>query len=354
VDRSDREQLEKIMLGDITGSDRGLEVEPAGRGVSRRLFLAASGGAVASSVVGTARASDYPTRPVQLVVGWPAGGGADLVARFVAQELSSHLSQPFVVMNRGGAAGLIASYAVSAAKPDGHTLLFTTVAEALLPYITPDLKLDVLKDLTPITMVGYSPYIMAVHPRIPVSTPIELVNWIKQNPNDFRWAVAGIADPGYYATLQFNKMAGINAPLINYTGGLGMATGTIGDQVQGLMLAVASLKPFVMSGQLRALGVGTLKPTDLVADLRPIASYGFPNFEIANWYGIWGPKDMPSQLADQIHDEVEKIMRAPELVERLHTAGVSVKVSKNAAEFAQYFKSQVEFYGVMSRDVAKQ
>jgi tripartite-type tricarboxylate transporter receptor subunit TctC len=345
--------MEKIMLGDATGSDRGFNVEPAGR-LSRRIFLAASGGAVASSVVGAARASDYPNHPVQLIVGWPAGGGVDLVARFVAQELSSHLSQPFVVVNRGGAAGLIASYAVSPAKPDGHTLLFTSGAEALLPYITPDLKLDVLNDLTPITMVGYSPFIMAVNPRIPANTPIELINWIKQNPGDFRWAVAGIADPGYYATLQFNKMAGISAPLINYTGGLGMITGTIADQVQGLMLAVASLKPFVTSGQLRALGVGTLEPTDLIADLQPIASYGFPNFELVNWYGIWAPKDMPSQLVDQIHGEVENIMRAPALVERLRTAGVSAKVSKNAAEFAQYFKSQVEFYGVMSRDVPKQ
>ena len=102
------------------------------------------------------RASDYPTRPVQLVVGWPAGGGADLVARLVAQELSLHLRQPFVVVDRGGAAGLSLRRGFSG-KPDGYTLLFTTVAEALLPYITPDLKLDVLNDLTPITMVGYSP-----------------------------------------------------------------------------------------------------------------------------------------------------------------------------------------------------
>jgi tripartite-type tricarboxylate transporter receptor subunit TctC len=342
------------MPGDTTGSDRAFKVEPAGRGLSRRIFLAASGGAVASSAIGAARASDYPNHRVELIVGWPAGGGADLVARFVAQELSSQLSQLFVVVNRGGAAGLLASYAVSPAKPDGYALLFTTGAEALLPYITPDLKFDVLNDLTPISMVGYSPYIMAVNPRIPVSTPIELINWIKQHPADFRWAEAGIADPGYYATLQFNKMAGISAPLINYTGGLAMITDTIGDQVQGLMLAVASLKPFVMSGQLRALGIGTLEPTDLMADLRPIASYGFPNFELVNWYGIWGPKGMPSQLAEQIHGEVEKIMRAPALVERLRTAGVSAKVSKNPAEFAQYFKSQVEFYGVMTRDVPKQ
>lgn len=339
---------------DTTESDRGFKIEAAGRGLSRRIFLAASGGAVASSFIGAARASDYPNRRVQLTVGWPAGGGADLVARLVAQELSSQLRQPFVVVDRGGAAGLLASQAVSPEKPDGYALLFTTGAEALLPYITPDLKFDVLNDLTPITQVGYSPYIMAVNPRIPVSTPIELVNWVKQNPKDFRWAVAGVADPGYYATLQFDKMAGISAPLINYTGGLAMMTDTISDQVQGLMLAVASLKPFVTSGQLRALGIGTLEPTDLMAGLRPIASYGFSNFELANWYGIWGPKGMPLQLAEQIRGEVEKIMRAPALVEKLRTAGVSVKVSKSAAEFAQYFKSQIEFYGVMTKDVPKQ
>jgi tripartite-type tricarboxylate transporter receptor subunit TctC len=298
-----------------------------------------------------ALADDYPDRTVQLVVTVEPGGTADATARYLAKEMSSQLKQPYVVENKPGGAGIVAAENVSNARPDGYTLLYAADAMAIVPSSMPNLSIDLQQDLTPITLVGVAPFVMVVNPSIPVKNPKELVAYIKQHPGKFRWGVGGIGTAGQFAIARFSQMAGINALQVPYKGSAPATLATLSGEVDGTVALYTTVKALIAAGKLTALGVASPGTSDNLTGLPTIASFGFPGYQALSWFGVWGPKNMSADQAQQIHDQVLAALTAPELQKQFAQAGITVTLSKNPAEFAAYFQSETQKDGAIVRQI---
>jgi tripartite-type tricarboxylate transporter receptor subunit TctC len=290
----------------------------------------------------SALADDYPSRPVRLVTTVEAGGMADATARYLSKQLSAQLKQPYVVENRPGISGIVAVERVSNAKADGYTLLYAADTLAIAPSLLPNLSVDIEKDITPVTLVGGAPFVFVVNPRIPVKTPNELVDYIKQHPGGFRWGIGGLGTPGQMAIERFSKLAGIHALEVPYKGTAPSVTAALSGEVDGTVGLYTAVKPLIDSGKLIALGVASAKPMDSMPGIPTIASFGYPGYEALSWFGIWGAKDMPAELAVQIRNQVAEALKSPELIQEFTRIGLTVTVSNSPSEFAAYFKSELD------------
>ena len=302
-------------------------------------------------LTGAALAEDYPVRQVKLVVPYDAGGGVDLSARYLAQQLSDQLKQSFIVENRPGVSGISGSQYVADAKADGYTLLYAGDAQAIAPFLLPNLTIDMERDLSPIAMVAYSPFLLVANPKIPATNLRDLVAYVKQHPSEFRWGTAGIGSPDHLALERFDKLAGINPDRIPYKGSAPSNVATLSGEVSAKMAPAASLKSYVDSGQLRGLGVTSLQRIEIMPDMPTFAEQGFTGFEASTWYAIWGPKGMPPALAEQIRAEVAKAFATPELRQKINTAGLTISVSKSPAEFGAFFKSELARNGALIKQL---
>jgi tripartite-type tricarboxylate transporter receptor subunit TctC len=301
-----------------------------------------------------AAADDYPARTVQLVVTVEPGGTADATARYLAKQLSDQLKQPYVVENKPGGAGIVAAENVSNARPDGYTLLYAADAMAIVPSSMPDLSINLQQDLTPITLVGVAPFVMVVNPRIPVKNPNELVAYIKQHPGGFRWGVGGIGTAGQFAIARFSQMAGINAMQVPYKGSAPATLATLSGEVDGTVALYTTVKALIAAGKLTALGIASPGAVDNMTGLPTIASFGFPGYKALSWFGIWGPKNMPADLAMQIRNQVASALTTPELKQAFANAGLTVTLSKNPTEFAAYFQTETQKDGEILRQINHQ
>jgi tripartite-type tricarboxylate transporter receptor subunit TctC len=285
--------------------------------------------------------ADYPDRTVRVVVTVQAGGTADATARYLAKQLSAQLKQPYVVENKPGISGIVAVEDVSNAKADGYTLLYAADVLAIAPSSIPNLSINVERDLTPITLVGAAPFVFVVNPRIPVKTPTELVAYIKSHPGGFRWGIGGVGTAGQLAIARFSKLAGINALQVPYKGNAPATLATLSGEVDGSVALYTTVKPLIDSGNLVVLGVASAEPVNGMPGVPTIASFGFPGYEALSWFGVWGPKNMPPELAAQVRNQVANALATPELKNEFARAGFAVTVSDNPAAFAAYFKSEL-------------
>lgn len=289
-------------------------------------------------------AQKYPARAVRLIVNSSPGGGTDVAARFLAEQLSLDFKQNFVVENKPGASGMVGASAVAPLRPDGYTLLFASATIAIAPFLLSDLPVDVTRDLTPITLVAASPTVVAVNARIPASNPKELAAWIKQHPNEFRWGTSGIGTPDHLGIELFDKMAGISPMIVPYNGTGPSVAALLAGDIGGILAVSPSVKGLVDTGQLKNLGVTSAEPVDGLPGVPTIASLGFPGFESTVWFGIFGPANMPPDLAREIQQTIQKGLVAPAFIEKLRTSGLAVRISKDPADFAAYFRSEIKKY----------
>ncbi len=308
--------------------------------ISARALAFCFGGLLLQSV--PAFAEEYPSRAVRVVTTVEPGGMADASARYLAKQLSTTLKQPYVVENRPGISGIAAAERVSNAKPDGYTLLYAADVMAIAPSMLPNLSIDVQKDLTPITLVGVAPFVFVVNPKIPVKTPTELVAYIKQNPGGFRWGIGGLGTAGQLAIERFSNAAGITAPEVPYKGNAPAAVAAMSGEVDGIAALSVAVNPLIDSGKLTGLGVASAEKVDSSPGMPTIASFGFPGYEALTWFAVWGPKDMPPELAMQVRNQVAEAVNAPDLKEEFARTGLMVSVSDSPAAFAAYFKSELE------------
>lgn len=300
----------------------------------------------------SAVAGAYPSRAVRLVVTVEAGGAADATARYLAKELAAQFKQPYVIENRPGVSGLVAVERVASAKPDGYTLLYAADTVAIAPFLVAGRQpVDVESDITPITLVGVAPFIFVVNPRIPVKAPTELVAYIKEHPGGFRWGVGGIGAPGQLAIERFSKLAGISALEVPYKGNGPAAIATLSGEVDGMVALSTSVKPLIDAGKLVGLGVASAEPVDNMPGLPTIASFGFPGYDAFTWFGLWGPKNMPAELAKQIRDQVAEAITAPDLQSEFAATGFMLKISNDPSDFAAYFKSELEKDGTVLKEL---
>src|SRR5207245_3609574 len=266
----------------------------------RREFLhVAAATAAAAVMTPIAKAQPYPSRPVRIIVGFAAGGSADIIARLRAQWLSDRLGQQFVVENRPGAGTNIATQAVAEAVPDGYTLLLVTAANFINATLYDKLNFNFIRDIAPVASLTREPSVVVVHPSVPAKSLAEFIAYTKSNPGKITMASGGNGAPSHVSGELFKMMAGVNMVHVPYRGAGPALTGLLGGQVQVYFSPLSATIEYIKTGNLRALAVTTANRSEVLADL-PTVSEFVPNYEASNWYGIGAPRNSPAELTDQL------------------------------------------------------
>ena len=305
----------------------------------RRQFLHLAAGAAALPAVSrTASAQAYPTKPIRWIIGFPAGGGADTVARIMEPWLSRRLGQPVIIENRPGASTNIAVQAVVNSPPDGYTLLWHGLSSVVNASLFTNLPFDIQRDIDPTAGVVSYPMIMVAHPSVPAKSVAELIAHAKANPGKVTMASFGTGSASHLAGELFKFMAGIDMVHIPYRGGAPMTTDLIGGQVQvGFDVMVTAL-PQVRSGKLRALGVLGAKRFDLLPDVQTVAET-VPGYEASTWAGIGVPRGTPPEIIERLNREVNAGLAQPDIRARLADVG-TVPMVLSAAGFKAYIAAE--------------
>jgi tripartite-type tricarboxylate transporter receptor subunit TctC len=313
--------------------------------LSRRLLLQLAALPVVSRI---ARAQDsYPTRPLRLLVGYAAGGPADTVARVTAQWLSERLGQQVVVENRVGAASNIAAEVVLRSPPDGYTLLFVTVSNAVNATLYDKLSFDVIRDMMPIATITRSPAVMEVHPSFPAKTVPEFISYAKANPGKINMASAGPGSAPHLYTELFKMMTGVDVVQVHYRGSGPALPDLIGGRVQAMFDPIASSIGHIRAGRLRPLAVTTATRLEALPDI-PTVSEFVPGYEASGWYGIGAPKDTPAEIVDRLNREINAALADPRMKARFGDLGVAV-LPGSPAEFGRLLADETEKWAKVVR-----
>jgi tripartite-type tricarboxylate transporter receptor subunit TctC len=267
-------------------------------------------------------AQPYPSKPVKIVVGFPPGGGNDFIARFIAARLSTSLGQQFVVENRPGAGGSVGVEAGLKAPPDGYTLTLVSNSYTVNPSLY-KLRYDPVVDMTPIIQVSQGPYVVVVHPSLPVRTFAELLALAKREPDRLNFASSGTGSVNHLATELLASMAGFKLNHVPYKGTGPALSDTIGGQTNVLLGSVSTTLQHVRAGRLHALAVTTTRRIAAEPELPTVAEAGVPGYETTLWHGLIGPKGLAAQVVERIHAEVTRVLSLREATEQLQTDGVS-------------------------------
>ena len=309
------------------------------------LHLAASAAAL-PAIPCIARADTYPSHPVRLVVGFAAGSTTDVLARLMGQWLSQRLGQQFVIENRPGAGGNIGAETVVKATPDGYTLLMVPPAVAANDALYEHLNFDFLRDTAPVAGVVRLPNVAEVHPSVPVNTIPELIAYAKANK--LSYASAGIGTPSHLAGQLFNVMTGVNLQNVPYRGdGPAMADLIAGQIPLAFATTIASIE-HIRAGQLRPLGVTTLKRSDVLPNVPSISEF-VPGYETSSWFGIAAPAGTPADIIETLNRETNAGLADAAIKARLADMGCMV-LTGSAADFGKLIAAETEKWGKVIRD----
>jgi tripartite-type tricarboxylate transporter receptor subunit TctC len=310
----------------------------------RRKFLHLATGAVALSAISSrARAQAYPTRPVRIIVGFPAGGPTDIVARVIAQRLSERLGQEFLVENRPGAASNIGTEAALRAPPDGYTLLQVTSSNAVNATFYEKLNFDLMSDIAPVAGIVRVPFVMEINPSVPAKSVPEFIAYAKANPGKINMASGGIGTSTHIAGELFKMMAGVNLVHVPYRGSAPALTDMIGGQVQVMFDILTSSIQHIRSGALRALAVTSATRSEVLPDLPTLGEF-LPGYEATAWYGIAAPKDTSSEIVDKLNKEINAGLADPKIKARLADLAGAV-IPGSPADFGKLVAEEIEKWG---------
>jgi tripartite-type tricarboxylate transporter receptor subunit TctC len=299
---------------------------------------------IATALLSTAAlAQTYPAKPVRIVVGYPPGGPTDVIARTVAQKLTIALGQQVIVDNRPGASGMIGAEQVVKAAPDGYTLLTVPITYAVTPSVYPKMPYDAEKDLAPVALVAASPFILVVHPTLPVKTVKELIALAKSRPGQINYASASTGGMPHLAGELFNMMTGVKLTHIPYKGAAPATVDLLAGQVSLMFNNMLSAMPLVKANKLRAVAVTSLKRSAAIPELPTIAEM-VKGFEASGWYGAFAPAATPKDIIAKLNAEINKLMRLPDVAQRLAGDGVEA-ASMTPAEFGAYLHSEIAKWG---------
>lgn len=264
-----------------------------------------------------ASAQDFPNKPVRIVVPFAAGGTVDLVARVLADDLSQQTGQAFVVENRSGASGAIGSDSVAKATADGYTLLIQTPTLIVNPLINKRVPYDAIRDFRPIAMIGSAPMVMTVHPSIPARNLKEFVELARAGQGKYAFGISSVGSPMHLATEAIKKRGGFDIPSIPYRGTSGAINDALGGQIAGMIDAIPSSAPHIASGKLRAIAVTTRQRARSLPNVPTVAESGYPEFDMATWYGIWAPRGLPDATAQKLEALIKKAMASKRVADKL-------------------------------------
>ncbi len=304
--------------------------------MNRRIFLANMSFCAVSSQVQAA--SNWPNKTVRLIVPYPPGGSSDIIARVISEPLSEALKQKVVVENKSGANGNLGAEAVAKTDPDGHMLLLCDVgALAISPSVYTKLTFDPSRDLRGVTMLAYSPHLLAVHPSVNASNLKELVELSKKTPMNL--AVSGIGGAPHLAAVAIQQATGANWQYIPYKGGSQAVADTVAGQTQILVNGALATLGSVQSGRLKAIGVSKKTRMALIGDMPTLAEQGVPNFESGSWQGVLAGPNLPADALDRLSRELISIIRMPDIRAKLVGQGAEV-VTQSPAEFSRFFEAE--------------
>jgi tripartite-type tricarboxylate transporter receptor subunit TctC len=314
----------------------------------RRQFLhLAAGAATLPAVSRIARAQSYPTRPVRIIVPFPAGGPYDIHARLMGPWLSERFSQPLVIENRPGAGGNIGIEAVVRARADGYTLLLVGVGAAINATLYEKLNFNFMRDIAPVAAISRVPNIMEVHPSFPAKTVPEFIAYAKANPGRINMASGGNGTAAHVTGELFKMMTGINMTHVPYRGSAPALTDLIGGQVQVTFDPLPSSIEHIRAGKLRALAVTTIVRSEALPDVPTVGDF-VPGFEASAWYGVGAPRNTPSEIVDRLNKEINAALADPKMKGRLADVG-SIPTSMTPAEFGIFVAEETEKWGKVIR-----
>ena len=289
----------------------------------RRNFLYLAAGAAALPAVSRiARAQAYPSRPVRIIVGFPAGGPNDFHARLMGQWLSEKLSQQFIVENRPGAGGNTGTEAVVRAPPDGYTLLLASVSDAINATLYERLPFNFLRDIAPVAGIVRNRLVVEVHPSFPAKTIPELIAYAKANPGKIDMASGGNGSSMHVAGELFKMMTGVSMVHVPYRGEAPALTDLISGQVQVMFGTVTASLAYIRTGKLRALAVTTATRSEALPDVPPVGDF-VPGYEVSTWVGIGAPKGTPSEVIDRLNREINSGLDSPRIKARYADLGAT-------------------------------
>ena len=289
--------------------------------------------------------SDYPNKPIRLIIGFPAGGSTDIVGRVVAQRLGERLGQTIVVDNRGGAGGTIGTDVASKAAPDGYTLtLGTTSTMAVAPSAYSKLGYDPIKSFSPISLVAVTPYLIVVNPQVPANSLAELVTLAKSQPDKLNFASAGNGSTTQLAMEMLNDVAGMKMTHVPYKGNADADFAILSNQAQVLFGSMPALLQHAKANKLRALAVGSPKRSPALPEIPTVAELGYPGFEVSLWLGVLAPAGTPKPIIDRLNKELVAIVATPDFKAAMEKNGADA-TSNTPEQFANLIQNEVSKYG---------
>src|SRR5215475_3137277 len=314
----------------------------------RRDFMTLLGGA--AMLPAAARAAEpFPTRPIRLVVPYPAGGGTDIVGRVLGQKLHESLGQPVVIDNRGGAGGSIGTGMAAKSAPDGYTLVLVPTSHVINPSIYAKLPYDTERDFAPITMVASAAILMAVNPRVPANTIRDFVEAAKARPQTLaNYGSAGAGTVFHLTGELFNQLAGLSLQHVPHRGGAPTITALLAGEVPLAFETMLALQPHVRAGTLRALAVTRPRRNAMMPEVPTTAEAGFPPLLADNSYALFAPAGTPAPVLAQLHDATVAVLALPEVRDRLREQGAEV-VGNSAAELAAYVAAEIPKWAALAR-----
>jgi tripartite-type tricarboxylate transporter receptor subunit TctC len=308
--------------------------------LARRRFLGLCAAAALVSAPHRACAQAYPSRPVRLVVGFPAGGSADIVARLIGQWLSERLGQPVVVENRPGAGSNIGTEAVVRAAPDGYTLLMVSAANVTNPALYDNLNFNFIRDIAPVAFIDRVANVMEVNPGVPAKTVPEFIAYAKANPGKVNMASGGIGSSQHVAGELFKLMAGVDLVHVPYKGVAPALTDLIAGQVQVLFDTVPASLPHIRAGKLRALAVTTATRSEALPDVPTVGDF-VPGYEASSIHGLGAPKDTPAEVIGRLNAEVNAALADAKFRARIGDIGGIVRAG-SPADFGRIVAEETE------------
>lgn len=299
-------------------------------------MLLAGFGATGSS----AWAQPYPTKSIRFMVGFAAGGATDVSARMLAPRLAEALGQPVVVENRGGSGGLIATEFVSKAPADGYTLLMMPAADAVQPAVRRKLPYDLERDFAPVGRAVTGPWVVVVHPNVPVKSIRDLVALAKKTATRLNYATSGVGSSAHIANEAFNSMAGVRMVHVPYKGVSEGVTATAQGQTDVIFASITAAKPLLEARRVRPIAISTIKRTRLMPDMPTIDESGVPGYDRSGWYGVLAPAGVSRDILSRLNGAIAAAVNTPAMTEAFHRQGLEPGVMA-PDEFGAFIRREV-------------
>jgi tripartite-type tricarboxylate transporter receptor subunit TctC len=293
-------------------------------------------------ICGVASAQPYPTRPIRIVSPFAAGGGNDAICRIMQPRLTENLKQPVIIENRAGANGIVGTEVAARAAPDGYTIALIPSGHAVNATLYKKLPFDSIRDFTPITLVGSSPLVLAVHPSLPAKNVKELIGLARSRPGELTYGSAGVGSSGHLGGAQFETLTNTKMTHIPYKGMGIVVVDLMSGQVTMTFGTSLSVVPHVRAGRVRALATTGAQRSPALPDLPTVAEAGVPGYEASIWYGFVAPARLPADIGSRLHSAIVAVLQLPETRERFASQGLDV-----------LYNTPEEFLKLLMSDIAR-